>query len=134
MKKLTALAVAAVSAPLAIGITASPAQAAVCDGVYPPGQAYGLRISPSYAKVKKGAALQLFTRLVRGNQECPGERVGWYTRGKGGTIYRLSRATTTQGRGLVAQTYIVGNDFRWFTDHLRNNARVAQSPGGLVQI
>ncbi|MDP3713067.1 MAG: hypothetical protein Q8R60_11365 [Mycobacteriales bacterium] len=134
MKKLTALAVAAIAAPLAIGISATPAQASDCTAVYPPGQAWKLRISPSYALVKKGAAIDLGTRLVRGNLECgPGERIGWYTRGRGKTVFNLSRATTGNSRGLVVQRYIARDDFRYFTDHLRGNARVAQSVGGLIQ-
>lgn len=134
MKKLTALAVAAIAAPLAVGISAAPAQASDCAGVYPPGQAYKLRISPSYALVKKGAQIDLSTRLVRGNLECgPGERVGWYTRGRGKTVFNLSRATTGNARGLVIQRYIARDDFRYFTDHVRGNVRVAQSVGGLIQ-
>ena len=140
MKKLTALALAAVSAPLAIGLTAAPAQASVCDDfVYPPTTAgWGLRISPGYALVRQGTSIQLFTRLVRtsgtSTRECPGERVGWYARPRGGLVYKLSRATTTGGRGLVGQTYLVRDDFRWYTDHLENNTRVAESRKGLIQI
>ena len=134
MKKLTALALTATAAPLAIGLTAAPAQAAgPCDNAYPPGQFYSLRISPSYALVRPGSSVTLFTRLVRGNMECPGERVGWYTRSRGKAFFVLSRRTTTGPRGLVGQTSVARDDFRWYTDFLSFNRRLAQSPPGLVQ-
>lgn len=134
-KRSVALALAAIAAPMIVAAGAAPAAAAgVCDGVYPPGQAYGLRRSPVYAQVNKGARLSLSTRLVRADKECNGERVGFYTRGRGAKSFHLSRTADVNGRGLATQTYTVSDDFRWFTDFSVAGARLAQSAPALVQL
>jgi hypothetical protein len=134
MKKLTAVALAAAVAPAAVAISAAPAQASDCTAVYPPGQAWKLRISPSYLLVNKGTEIRLTTRLVRGNLECgPGERIGIWARNKGATVFKLARATQGDFRGLSAGTFRPQIDFRWYTNHNRNNVEVARSITGLVQ-
>lgn len=133
-KHLVALALVATASPLLVVTTSSPVAAAgVCDGVYPPGLAYGLRRSPVYAQVESGASLEISTRLVRGDKECNGERVGFYTRGKGGKFFTLSRTADVDGRGRSAQDYVVRGDFRWYTDFVNDGTQYRSAPA-LVQI
>jgi hypothetical protein len=139
-KRITALLTALASVPLvavtAIG-TATPAAAADCPNQYPPGNAYGLRISPRYALINEDAIVTLSTRLVRGPQECgPGLRVGFWVRLQGEGRFYLARRTTTDNRGLVVRQFFPGDtDFRWFTDYNINAVtRGARSPWGLVQV
>lgn len=134
-KSLTALAVAAVSAPLAIGLTAAPAHASNCDNAYPANSEYVLRISPGYVKVAgPGAAVTLSTRLVRGNLECgPDERVGFWVRLRNKPSFYLARRTLTDSRGLVVREFRPSDEFRWYTDHLTTPTTRVTSVWGLVQ-
>ena len=114
---------------------APAAHAADCTTVEPSSTAYQLRISPTYVVVNGGATVTLATRLVRDGRECgPGARVGFWTRGKGQTTFRLSRTGTTDSRGLATARFTVGNDFRWYTNHVVGGREAARSIAGLVQV
>lgn len=139
-KRLTAFLTALASVPLlavaAVG-TATPAAAADCPNQYPPGNAYGLRISPSYARISPDSIVTLSTRLVRGPQECgPGLRVGFYVRQANRTSFYLARRTETDSRGLVVRRFFPGKtDFRWYTQYNSSAVTVgARSGAGLVQV
>lgn len=133
---LTALASIPVATVVAVG-TATPAAAADCPNQYPPGNAYGLRISPRFASIQEDSVVTLSTRLVRGPQECgPGLRVGFWVRLQNRPSFYLARATQTDGRGLVVRNFFPGStDFRWYTDFNVNAVtKGAVSPWGLVQV
>jgi len=139
-KRFTAILTAAASIPMAAVLstaTAAPAAAADCPNQYPPGNAYGLRISPRYALINEDSIVTLSTRLVRGPQECgPGLRVGFWVRRQGEGAFYLARRTTTDNRGLVVRQFFPGDtDFRWYTDfNINAVTRGARSPWGLVQV
>ena len=102
----------------------------------PDTRGYALRISPEYIRVKPGTAITLSTRLVRTDgQHVPGKAVGFYTRGKGGTTFALSRRTTTDDDGLSYGFFTVRADFRFYTNfNLTPTTIGARSTGGLVQV
>lgn len=138
-KRFLATATAAIAvAPvaLAVGVLgASPAGAVGvnCDNVYPAGQAYQLRLSPTYALIKPGSRVTISTRLLRGGQQCNGETVSYYTKNKGVTVYSNSRNLTTKdigkrGGGLIDASFLPPTDFRVFA-----RATGSRSPAGLVQ-
>lgn len=138
--RLTAILTAAASIPMAAVLstaTASPAAAADCPNQYPPGNAYGLRISPRYAAIQEDSVVTLSTRLVRGPQECgPGLKVGFWVRLQNRPSFYLARATETDSRGLVVRNFFPGStDFRWYTDfNINAVTKGAVSPWGLVQV
>ena len=139
-KRITALLTAVASIPVAAAVsvaTATPAAAADCPNQYPPGNAYGLRISPRYAAIQEDSVVTLSTRLVRGPQECgPGLKVGFWVRLQNRSKFYLARATETDSRGLVVRDFFPGDtDFRWYTDfNINAVTRGAVSPWGLVQV
>ncbi len=141
-KRFTAIAVTVASLPLAALAAATPATAvAPCDGVYPPGQAYGLHLSPTYLRVHKNSTVTLGTRLIRGNYQCDNDNVGWWARGRTDNphVFHLSRKGVTgevglAGGGLDYQNYVAQDDFRYFTNFVKPaNTLQAVSPAGLVQ-
>lgn len=136
-KRITAILTAAASIPMAAvlsTVAATPASAE-CVNQYPPGNAYGLRISPSYALIPEDSVITLSTRLVRGPEECgPGLRVGYWVRQQNRASFYLARRTDTGNRGLVTRQFFPGStDFRWYTDHVSGSGRVT-SRWGLVQV
>lgn len=148
-KRVVALLTTLASLPLvavtAVG-TAAPATAGgapSCAGLYPPGQAYGIRRSPSYAVVRKGTLVVLSGRLYRGSQNCPGLRVGFYKRGRGQTGFTLppDHTATTSSRtddttlGLAHIASPANADFRWFANYNVSAVTVGANSGvGLVQV
>ena len=67
-KRLTAILTAAASLPMAAVLsaaTAAPAAAADCPNQYPPGNAYGLRISPSSAVIEEDFHAKRFEVVVQ---------------------------------------------------------------------
>ena len=136
-KRFTAILTAAASIPAAAVLsTVAPSPAAAdCVNQYPPGNAYGLRISPSYALIPEDSIITLSTRLVRGPQECgPGLRVGFWVRQQNRASFYLARRTETDSRGLVTRSFFPGStDFRWYTDHVSGSGRTS-SRWGLVQV
>jgi hypothetical protein len=135
-KRITALTLAALSVPVMALSTAAPAAAADCAAAYnASGRAYGLRISPSYAKVPKGSVVTLSTRLFRGTVLCNGEKVGFYTHNKGVTKFDLTRTDTTDSQGLGIVYYKPIGDFRYFVNFNINAVTPgARSAGGLIQV
>lgn len=139
-KRFTAILTATASLPMAAVLsaaTAAPAAAADCPNQYPPGNAYGLRISPSSAVIEEDSVVTLSTRLLRGPQECgPGLRLGYWVRLQNRPSFYLARVASTDPRGLVSRTFAPGkNDFRWYTDfNINAVTRGARSPWGLVQV
>lgn len=139
-KRITALLTAVASMPLVAATvvgTAAPAQAADCPRQYPPGNAYGLRISPAFARVNPDSIVTLSTRLVRGSQECgPGLRVGYFVRQQNRASFYLARSASTNSRGLVERQFFPGKtDFRWYTNFNINAVTPgARSGVGLVQV
>lgn len=139
-KRFTAILTAAASIPMAAVLStavASPAAAADCPNQYPPGNAYGLRISPRTAVIGEDSIVTLSTRLVRGPQECgPGLKVGFWVRLQNTSRFYLARSTQTDSRGLVVRQFFPGDtDFRWYTDfNINAVTRGAASPWGLVQV
>lgn len=129
------LASALVTAAVAAVVGAPPALAADCSTVEPATTPYQLRISPSYAQVKAGTTVVLYTRLVRDGRECgPDSRIGVWTRGQGQTAFRLSRTGGTDARGLMTASFAPRADFRWYTNHVHSGSEAARSTVGLVQI
>lgn len=126
----------ATTAPTTAPPTTRPPTTAPPTTAPPVAQGFALRISPEYARVKSGAVLQLATRLVRSNgAHVPGQRVGFYTRPRGGSQFVLSRRTVTDGAGLSFATFTVRDDFRYFTNYNTATGAVgARSIPGLVQI
>lgn len=117
--------------------TAPPTTAApTTPPVAPVAAGFALRISPEYIRVKPGTTVVLSTRLVRGDMShVPAKAVGFYTRGRGGTTFALSRRTVTDDDGLSYGFFRPADDFRWYTNHNVSATQVgARSTGGLVQI
>lgn len=140
-KRITSLAMAAASIPAALALTAGPALAQdsganACDTSYPAGQPFKLRVSPAQALVRRGAVVNLSTRLVRGNSNCPGRRVGFYLRGRGRSQYVLTQNTnpTTDSNGLRSIAVKVNDDFRFFANYSSASTLYARSATGLVQV
>lgn len=135
IKRLVAAAAAAATAvPLLVVAGAAPAAAADCRNQYVQGS-YVLRISPAYAKIRPGTAVRLTSRLVRTNAECSFERIGYYTRGRGQNVFRLSVPEVANARGLVDATFQPADDFRWYTNFNLNAVTPgARSSVGLVQV
>lgn len=138
-KRITSLALAAASIPAALALTAAPASAqesgAAC-GSYPPGQPFTLRVSPATAAVSRNAVVVLGARLLRGGEACPGQRVGFYLRGRGRSQYVLTQNTNpvTNGQGLRQIRVRVADDFRFFANYSNANTLYARSSTGLVQV
>ena len=139
-KRFTAILTAAASIPAAAvlsTVAASPASAGDCFNQYPPGNAYGLRISPAFATIEEDSVVSLSTRLVRGNQECgPGFRIGYWVRLQNRPSFYLARRTESNSRGLVTRPFFPGStDFRWYTSFDINAVTPgARSRWGLVQV
>lgn len=139
-KRVTALLTTLASLPLvavtAIG-TATPASAApgANCGAYPPGQAYGMRINPGYAKVHPGTIVRLSARVYRGGENCSGRAVGFYRRYAGQVLFHLDFRTLTNADGLSEVRTAAVRDFRFFGNYNSSSNTIgARSPGGLVQV
>ena len=139
-KRMTALLTTLASLPLvavtAVG-TATPASAApgANCGAYPPGQAYGMRVSPGYAKVNRGAIVRLSARVYRGGENCSGRSVGIYRRYAGQTQFHLDFRLVTNADGLAETRTAVVRDFRFFGNYNSSASTVgARSAAGLVQV
>lgn len=144
-KRIGALALAISSLPLVV-MSAGSASAqqgppagrpcAASPGYQPTaGDAFVLATSPkpsrgagrqgdTAVRVARGAEVALSARLKRGaangpQKECPGERVGFYTRDRGQSQYVLIRGTNvvTDSRGLVFASKIARDDFRFFGNY-----------------
>lgn len=131
---LAAAAAAATTLPLLLVAGATPAAAANCRSAYAPGN-YALRISPATLVVNRGAIVRLTSRLIKPGLECGNERIGFYTRPRGGTVFRLAVGQTSNSRGLVDASFTVRDDFRWYTNfNINANTPGARSSSGLVQV
>jgi hypothetical protein len=141
-KRMIALLTSVASLPLvavtAIG-TAAPASAnpgANC-GAYPPGQTYGIRVSPGFAKVHRGAIVRLSARVFRGGENCSGRSVGFYRRYAGQLSFHLDTGFkgVTDADGLTSVPATVTRDFRYFGNYNNTPSTVgARSGAGLIQV
>ncbi|GAC1441318.1 MAG: hypothetical protein NVSMB55_08760 [Mycobacteriales bacterium] len=120
---------------------ATPASAASGSdcGAYPPGQSYGMRISPGYAQVHPGAIVSLAARVYRGGDNCSGRAVGFYRRFAGQIQfhldYRAVTGSTFPADGLATVRLAAVRDFRFFGNYNSSaNTLGARSGGGLVQV
>ena len=139
-KRMIALLTTAASLPLAAAAalgTAAPASAnpgSNC-GAYPPGQAYGMRVSPGYAKVHHGAVVSLSARVFRGGENCSGRAVGFYRRYAGQSQFHLDYRTVTDSDGLSSVAVTAVRDFRFYGNYNSSPSTIgARSPGALVQV
>ena len=108
----------------------SVAPAAPATPCYAGGGTYALRISPTYAAVRRGAAQRLSVRLLQDGRACqPGLTVALSAKGRDAKNYHLSRNLTTGAAGLTSTTYEPKDDFRWYATYAD-----ASSPAGLVQM
>lgn len=140
-KRITSMVLAAASIPAALALSAGPANAQTaganaCTTSYPAGQVFRLRVNPTQALVSRGAVVDLSTRLVRGNSNCPGRRVGFYQRFRGRSQYGLIQNTNpvTDIDGLRNVRVRAIEDFRFFSNYSTGNTLQARSATGLVQV
>ena len=118
-KRLAAGFLAAASTASVLGVTAAatPANAAVPCGTYPPGQAYALARVPSSGNVHRNTLVYTRATLSRGDQFCNGFPLGFYVaqiEGVGVHDFRLQGGKATDETGSVHIAITAGNSFRYY--------------------
>jgi hypothetical protein len=143
-KSIKSLCVAAGALPLVavMGVSSASAQPGSNCGAYPPGNAYGMRVSVNgnnvvrSVKIEKGDDVVLGARVFRNGENCSGRSVKFYVHGPGennpdgSAKYHLSAIVPTDETGLAEANKEVKNSFRWYATYTSDNGTGTVSTRG----